>query len=297
MNKNGNLLFVGIAGSGKSSFIAALWHVVDSKELDDSLKIKSLPKQREYLNGLRTAWLKCEKLPRNVGDFTNEVTLNLTLDSGDEIDLLFPDLAGEMFESHFANRQMKEDFAQKLKSVSNIVLFINPDSIKRGNLISDAAFVQEIDVQGIGEASPALDSSEGNREPEIPWEPKFAPTQVVLVDLLQMILEFVEKPKIAVIVSAWDIVLNLPDGDSTKKYPTEWLKITLPLLYQFLESNVDILKYQTFGVSAQGGDYEGERKQLQDEDIPSERIKVQLESGEIFKDISLPIKWILDAEA
>ena len=88
----------------------------------------------------------------------------------------------------------------------------------------------------------------------------------------------------------------MPDGDTSKKHPKLWLENELPLLNQFLESNRDLLEFKIFGISAQGGDYDGDKDKLQEEIHPSKRIIVQKETGEISSDISLPIKWLLDVE-
>ena len=217
MRENGNLIFIGLPQSGKSTFIAALWHVIVSSELDEALKITALPNQREYLKELSTSWLSCKKLTRNVGQFKNEIVLKVSTSSGKNSELLFPDLAGEIYESHFSNRKIENDFIDKLNATSNIVLFINPDNLKKPMLISDAGFLDELESENTLQRSnhnTSLDIKDAVKEPnageiseptesdnwEKEWEYKFAPTQVILVDILQMMLEYIESPKIVLVI-------------------------------------------------------------------------------------------------
>jgi len=296
--EKGNLIFIGLPQSGKSTYIASLWHIVESKELDNSLTITSQPIQREYLNRLRTSWLSCTKLTRNVGDFKNDIELRVSTDLGQNVDLLFPDLAGEIYESHFLHRKMTNEFVEKLKSTSNIVLFVNPEYVVKPILISAADFLDDLVDEGEARFNKDAKEHEEVEAVDIDWEHKSAPTQVVLVDLLQMMLEYIQNPKVVIIISAWDLVLNLPNGDANKRLPKDWLTAELPLLSQFLHSNSDLLQFNVFGVSAQGGDYENDtdKAKLQEKHLPSARIIVEQENGDKSNDISLPVKWVLDAE-
>ena len=53
-----------------------------------------------------------------------------------------------------------------------------------------------------------------------------------------------------------------------KVTPKEYIKIKLPLLYQYLEFNSKLFDYEIWGVSAQGGDFDDEDdlKKLQSND-------------------------------
>lgn len=305
MKENANLIFVGLPHTGKSTYIGALWYVTESKELDDTLHISEYPDDREYLNKLREAWIKCDDIiTRNVGEFRNDISLKVKTKAGTFANLVFPDLAGEIYKRHFSSRKMSGDFAKKLGDASSVFLFINPIKVKQPVRITTADQVSRTKPE-----SPHKSSEEGDEESsEVsttgtdaksamkPWEHEKAPTQVILVDLLQMILDRVTQPKISIIVSLWDKILNLPVGDPNKVSPREWLNLQLPLLGQFLDSNQDLFKIKVFGISSQGGDYKINKQELIEMDKPSRRIIVENENSEKSSDISLPIKWILDVE-
>src|SRR6185369_7165301 len=110
-------LTIGLPKSGKTTFIAALWHVVDSKELEDSLQIKSLPEDRTYLHDIRSKWIACKDLERTTLDGAKDISLDITdVATGKEFIFHFPDLSGEMFELNFESRKLDNAYANKLKA-------------------------------------------------------------------------------------------------------------------------------------------------------------------------------------
>ena len=93
--------------------------------------------------------------------------------------------------------------------------------------------------------------------------------------------------KVAVIISAWDLISDLTDS------PSQWVRERLPLLDQYLKSNSDIFSHRFYGVSAQGGDLEKDRIRLLEKLNPTERIIVTGEDCTPH-DISAPVKWIMN---
>jgi hypothetical protein len=269
--------------SGKTTFIAALWHVLESQEIESSFQITALPKDREYLNAIRDFWLDCKSVERTPTGSVRKVVLNITSSaSKNSVDFLFPDVSGEMYFSQFESRQLTVEYLNMLKSANGIIVFINPDHIKQPFLISDALPV-------IGTSN-----SNGNEPTTKPWAHADAPTQVVLVDLLQMISSYIESPfKISIVVSAWDVILESHDMDYQKLKPIEWVEKELPLLFQFLKSNENSFDSIVFGISAQGSKYNADNSELQKFGKQSERIKIQL-GDEITSDITHPIRWLLN---
>jgi hypothetical protein len=279
MSENKNCVLIGLPKSGKSTFVAALWHVVESSELESSLTITSLPADRVYLNEIRNNWLSCSKLNRNKVEFLKHITLEVEdKDTKIKTNFGFPDLSGEMYNLQFESRRIKLDFIDLLQKSNGIILFVNPELLKKPILISDVA--------PLGGGNTNVDQKE--------WEHKDSPTQVVLVDILQMLLMNVKGSfKIAVVISAWDTILNTPDTDYNSLTPNQWLEREMPLLSQFLETNNDLFKTEFFGISAQGGDYTSEKDELHGFNRQSERIKTKF-GDEISNDITLPIRWLIN---
>lgn len=279
-----NCVLIGLPKSGKSTFIAALWHIVESEEIDNSLKIVSLPEDREYLSNLRKSWLCCTPIERTLVDFKHKITLNI-FDKNDKItEFIFPDVSGEMYNNQFEHRKIDTEYFNLIKSADGIILFINPYELKEPISITEGnSLLPEESVPSVENIAK-------------PWEYKDAPTQVVLVDLLQMIKSNINKQiRLAVILSAWDILLNSYDQDLRKISPHEWIEKKCPLLHQFLITNNTSFKFKFFGVSAQGGSYASDIPKLQGHANPSDRIVV-LFDGEKSNDLSIPIKWLLNDE-
>jgi len=119
-----------------------------------------------------------------------------------------------------------------------------------------------------------------------------ASTQVKLVELLQFVnyLRSSDKPpSIAVVVSAWDLV-------RASILPSSWLENNLPLLFQFLTSNVEVAPFRVYGVSALGGDLQKDLQWLQDEEVPSRRIRVVDNKLRAHGDLTAPIRFLLELD-
>ena len=75
------------------------------------------------------------------------------------------------------------------------------------------------------------------------------------MELLQSIVYLVPHSlKVRFVISAWDLVEK--EFQQDKVMPEEYIKIKLPLLYQYLLFNAKIIDYEIWGVSAQGGDFD-----------------------------------------
>ena len=87
------------------------------------------------------------------------------------------------------------------------------------------------------------------------WSPQMATTQAELCDLLEQIVKIRDGDdlSIAVVITAWDTI-----SDRALE-PQDWLEWKLPLLWQWLRAS-EALRFETFGVSAQGGDLSDPQK-------------------------------------
>jgi Double-GTPase 1 len=279
-------ILMGLPQSGKSTFLAALWHVVESGEVDNSIKVNFLPIERDYLNKLRELWESCLPLERNKADFIQKIVLNITNNRNQVIsDFIVPDVSGEMFELQFESRKLSSGYVEMLRSINGVLLFIDPDRLIKPILISEAF---PLICENCGPLT-----VQNNIKP---WTHKGAPTQVVLVDLLQIITTYLDSGiKLGVIISAWDLIIEAPDPEYKKLTPSEWLEKELPLLSQYIKANSNYFEAQTFGVSAQGSKYTENNLKLQSLSKSSKRIIVQIDS-KISNDITLPVKWLLNEE-
>lgn len=284
---NFGIIGVGLPGTGKSTFVAAFRHAVMKKESGCQLTLVRMSQNTEYLNIIEEDW--CGFVPLVRTNQTGEQIVNFEIkdELGLQAEIVLPDLAGESFEEIFLQRKIREDLVDLIRKSSGILLFLHPENISPPAYILDS--LRALKNMGFDNVSKA------DSDDSLPFDPAKCPTQVILVDLLQIILEFTKsKCKLSIIVSAWDTVLQRSeDGNLLNRNPESWLAYELPLLFQFIQSNFAIESVGYFGVSAQGGDYE-DKTQLSDlqRKEPHKRIIVQLEN-DITHDITLPLKFLL----
>lgn len=293
MSAAAHLLFMGLPGSGKTTFLAALWHVLHDQGSETRLKFRRLSEDRTYLHEITADWQKCSQVQRT--KLEHEQVVNLILTSGTtEFEITVPDLSGEGFEQQLRDRKIGVKHHENVQRATGLVLFVHA-RVKEGARLSYSRQLSAVLDGAPPHQLAGADAAAGNaRKSAIePWSTEKLPTQVALVELLQLALEsVVRKVRVAVVVSAWDLV----EKASFTGTPRAYLKRELPLLRQFLDSNDDRLEYTVFGVSAQGGDITvaAEKAELLGLDDALKRIKVVYDN-EISQDITGPIAWLLEA--
>lgn len=282
MSDSTNLLFVGLPQSGKTTYLAALWHVLEDQSSATKLKLNRLSGDRTYLNLIVEAWRACVRVPRTTLQTEDTtVALHLEGDGFGAFTLSVPDLSGEAFDQQLEHRKISAQHADLLRRASGVILFVHPD-VQKGTQISE----QDQITASIGGATEPGGGADGNAVIPVPWKVEMLPTQAKLVELLQFVLELVDRRvRVAVVVSAWDLVEEV--GAS----PHEYLSGRMPLLRQFLDANDDLLEHAVFGISAQGGVIPDEKSKLLELDA-LKRIKV-CHGSDKDHDITKPIAWLL----
>jgi hypothetical protein len=271
------LFLAGFVGTGKSTFLAALWHVVNGNIVPGALTLKQFHSDNTHLNALEKCWLGAQKVPRTNPNTKKKVEMLLSLDGvGPVVQFTFPDLSGEAFANMWNDRRLDISIKEFLSESDGGLLLVNPEKVKTSELISD------------------LPSSEpgGDGIAAQEYNPKDSPTAVQLVDLLQnLLLINPQRPlNLAVVISAWDLVMNTEVEDID---PQDWIEKRLPLLHQFLLANTSVLNFKAFGVSAQGGEYKDAQRELLANDHPADRILVAEEGKDHSHDITRPIQWLM----
>ena len=278
-------LLVGLPGSGKTTFLAALWHVIVSRDVPDALPLAAAGASMEHLNTLRGRWLSVEESHRTSSGAENVSTIRMELTSGGPAtEVVVPDLAGESLQQSLSHRKWTADFSAFVRESTGVLLFVHAGEVYQHWSILDADEMADGDTQSSLETRAADDSIESE------WDPSKLPTQVHLVDLLQVLCDHIAKDRfrLALVVSAWDLVDELR--------PSEWLARELPLLDQFVVSARPRLDFRVYGVSAQGGRLPEDADRLKAHITASHRIQVVLGDSAHSNDITAPLRWILDAD-
>lgn len=294
-------LIVGLPGTGKTTFLAALWQVVESEEVPGSLLVSEVHGIRDHLNRIRQKWLCYQELERTRIPSERVVSFRLRdPQSNNLVELSLPDLSGETFRLQWETRQWTTEFERLASDTTGALVFLHPrtiiEPVRIDSVVEALATAleeggQSAELPPMAPEGTALNSAEdANAKPTVePWSPVHTPTQVKLVEILQFLRSgpFVNRTlPIAVIVSAWDLV-------TTGETPSQWVGKRLPLLDQFLRANVEAIPFTVFGVSAQGADL-SKADELQNHVRASDRIIVTPSDLSTTHDITAPLKWLLE---
>lgn len=276
---------VGLPGSGKTTFLAALWHMVREEGAVTVLRFDSMSKGNfEHLNALARRWREGSIQERTQQSGMKTVAMRLKDGAGKSTEISFPDVPGEEFSRMWEKREVDEATAATL-GAKGIALLLNSDRIQLPAWIVERNTI----AQGMGLPT-------GGDE-IVEWSADLAPTQVKVVELLQTLMSDeldVGPRRLAVLLSAWD------RAEGERLTPENLLAAKLPLLDQYLRNGRDPWTWRVWGLSAQGGVYEDpdkgqhfeETDRLRDLQRPSDRIKL-VSGADVTTDITGPIDWLV----
>ena len=285
---NSNFIIMGLPASGKTTFLAALWHLVESNETTCRLELDAYDGDLTYLNRIAEAWRNFEPVPRTsqIGDMNVAIHLR-NRETGEKGTAFFPDLAGETFDRQVEDRIFRKDFMKGFSEDDGILFFISSDV--REDFIS----VTELNARLPSDSE--IDESLNDTPAEMritEWEPKLLPAQVKIVQLLSDIIRPPFEPRlrrIALLISAWDLVHH------SGVTPYDWLEVNMPLVAQFLKANKDYFEHQIYGVSAQGVNLNDDTAVDEVANLlASRRIKIVGMESE-GNDLTEPLIWLMSA--
>lgn len=265
----------GLPGSGKTTMLAALWHTVSARERPAFLELDTLlGVDSTYLNEIASRWRSAEPQEHTPAASHRVVDMQLRDSSQRRLRLTFPDLSGESYRALWEDRACARSLVDLANNCGSLALLIHADKIVRPLWAADITSLNR--MLGLPSSDP------------IAWSSAAAPTQVQLVEILQLLqhpLVGARWSRVAIILSAWDTVSS---GDT----PDGFLHQNLPLLAQFLEGMpADV---RVLGVSAQGGDYQSRpiADALTEQDVQVDRIRV-IGGGFDGWDLTRPIAWLV----
>lgn len=316
-----SIAVLGLPEAGKSSFIAALSHLLQFREVPTVLTLARLSAEDKYLFEMRSAWQNCKPFGRTGGGPVHPINLHLLTARSSQVDVFFPDVVGEEFEEQWRGREWSAEFTEAVSSSSALLLFINARTLAKPVSKVDVANAEieilkaigvdaediegvDIPVTRVTEIKPDASTNAGEaivrevatqgaegviaiHDPKI-WNPRNADAQVKIVDILQELASFGENKfwKLGVIISAWDIVKKQMEVVS----PSEWLEKECPFVSQYLASNPGSFDPKVFGVSAQGGDPAEDGDKLRAYDSQSERVHLVYDGYE-GHDLTRVLAW------
>lgn len=287
-----SVVICGLPASGKTTFLAALWHIVFERANPNALlKFDSLRDgDHAHLNAIMRRWQQAKEQIHTERSSGKVVSMNLKDGNGRKVRVTFSDLSGESYQQMWEQRECDPQLADLLGNAQGILLFVHADRIKP--------------PIGVAETTAQAAALGGGKAPEPSvsetWHPKDAPTAVQVVEMLQMLrCDALRAParRTAIVLSAWD---KVQDEGLT---PEAFLARDLPLLDQYLRQGSDGWQFRIYGLSAQGGDYEREGE-ADDPDhqarvaaireIEDASSRIRLLSPGLSTDLTEPIAWVTE---
>ncbi|MGB7159801.1 MAG: hypothetical protein WBD40_17170 [Tepidisphaeraceae bacterium] len=259
------LLMVGAPGTGKTSFLALLWLAIVG-DYTPGLRLASFQDDRTYLSLIASHLEHCD--PALHTEFSEDRALALSLLFGSDLEqvvLRIPDLSGETWLDATVDRQWPVDVDEQIRRCEGVLLFMHANNFDAGATIGEVDELAAIFSHDDAHDGPTVDGPRADAQSAVEAEgapsssavrpPHTPPTQVALVDALQLICEQRGRHPIRVsfVVSAWDLAAN---GVT----PSQFVARNLPLLAQYIETNREWLRVRLFALSAQGGDFVDETR-------------------------------------
>ncbi len=281
-----SIVIIGLPGSGKTTFLAALWHLVTDHDGDMALRFHKLSAgDTAHLNQIADRWREAKEQDRTGVTGHRTVSMNLLDRNNTPVRVTFPDVPGEAYRRMWEERDCDPEIAAILDA-EGVLLFIHADTIASPSWVVDEVALS----RNLG-----LDVEDGQ---EVPWHPRLAPTQVQVVDLLQLLRQQpldIGQRSLAIMLSAWD------KAKGEGLCPNDYLDAKLPLLGQYLRQGADAWNWRIYGISAQGGDYDPvepnkkkkpQAEELRNLDQPSSRISLVHGATESH-DLTDPLAWLM----
>src|ERR1035438_9438833 len=123
-------LLMGLPNTGKTSFLAALWYLVQHPQVACKFRLEKLEGDNKYLNQISQAWVEYTPVPHTRIDSETLVSMLLKNETtGQKLTLFFPDLSGESFRLQWTARQFTKGYDKLLQQASGAMLFVNPAGV------------------------------------------------------------------------------------------------------------------------------------------------------------------------
>ena len=288
--QSATVTLLGFPRTGKSTYLGALWQLAQDPA-EPTIIEREVMGDRSYLQELGDQVARGEEIGRTEISSVEGMQLTLGFKQGD-VRVHIPDLGGETLRLLVEDRVWHPRLKDTVGASNAMLLFLHPEKLR-----------VPITIAMADEILAALQSAEGNHaqasangrgaEPRAKLElPRFqnasACTVAQCLDALENILMYQRMRwpiRVVIVISAWDTV----DGSPT---PASWLRDRAPALESFANANTDMVQWNLYGVSAQGGSLPAQREELLARGSVRERVYARNASGEAVT-VTEPLRWVL----
>lgn len=274
-----SIVLVGGPESGKTNFVGRVWPALDAGT--GRLHAAEQPVDIRFVLDVADHLYSGNFAPRSehAEDRRDFEVIVAAEKGGDQTTIVIPDISGELWLNAAEHGEVSTSLMEEMRAASGALLFVRVNS--------------EADVRPLDwVTSKQLLERLGNHEDQ------GMPTQVMLCELLRFLEVTLseqpngEKPRVSIVVSAWDIV----DSEIFARGPKAWIEREYPLLAGRL-GDIEGIDLRVFGLSVVGGDLkvdEACRDDVQENGLDGRGwVAVEDDDGNWQKDpdLTLPIAW------
>ncbi|MDQ0466241.1 hypothetical protein QO010_004034 [Caulobacter ginsengisoli] len=243
---NGSIVMIGWPDSGKTNYLAALWDALRTGQ--GKIVAPIPPDEIRYVEEALAFQSKGEFAPRsdkNIEESRRDFSVTVRLKdepSSEPAYIVVPDITGELWKHAVETTEIAAEWLDELQRASGAILFVrvlSEDNCAPLDWVTSEKFLT---MRKLSEAQQK--------------KAKGIPTQIALCEMLRFLEHTLptgsngENPKVAVVVTAWDLV----DAQTAGRGPEAYLRKEYPLFSGRL-ADTGLLDIAVFGVSALGGDF------------------------------------------
>ena len=286
-----SIILIGGPDTGKTNFIARLWIALQTGS--GALTASGIPDEIKYVEDAVGHLYKGNFAPRtdrNLETGQGSITIPLGLEESPEeeiAELVIPDIYGEIWKKAVETTELAPEWMAQLEGAVGALLFVRVLSDLNENPLD---WVNAAKLMGHPEL---MEHQEDNAQSGK------IPTQVMLCEFLRFLeLKLPDrtdgrKPRIAVIITAWDFL----DKDSSDAGPRAYLEKQYPLFAGRL-TDLDRFDVAIFAISIVGGDLQADeefREELLNSDFESVGFVLFDHYGTVREvtDFTLPVAWVI----
>ena len=284
-----SIILIGGPETGKTNFIGRFW--VALRTDGGALTASGTPDEIGYVEEVVSHLHEGSFAPRTDRNLESDqisvvIPLGLKERHEDKLaELVIPDVSGEVWESAVETNELAPEWMARLENADGVLLFVRALSP-----------LNESPLDWVN-AAELMEYQRSDTQPDK------LPTQVTLCEFLRFLeLKLPDrpdgrKPRIAVIVTAWDRL----DNERSAAGPWAYLQKEFPLFAGRL-ADLDRFDVAIFAVSILGGDPkadDGFRERLLESDFGSTGFVRFDHDGTIAeeKDLTLPVAWAIGTRA
>jgi hypothetical protein len=231
------VILIGGPDSGKTNYVGRLWPALNAKT--GALIAAEQPQDISFVMDTADHLFQGKFAPRtDRNDLRRDFLITVKTASGEKAtSLVIPDISGELWTDAVRDSEIAAEWMSELENAGGALIFVR--------VLSDQD-IRPLDWVTSRKLLATIGQDDADRDK--------LPTQVLLCELLRylelkMRSHTDKKPRISVVVSAWDLI----DQERFDAGPVAFLSVEYPMFAGKLEDS-NKFEYQVFGLSVVGGD-------------------------------------------